>query len=77
MPGGRKPALGRFQTRGELLDFVWKEWVTSRWDTTQIALAARMGYGVVLRILTTKEGFEPAKYQPPNPAEIRRRARES
>jgi len=77
MPGGRKPAVGRFQTRGELLDFVWREWITSRRNTTQIALAARVGYGVISRILKVKEGFEPAKYSPPDPAEIRRRARES
>lgn len=77
MPGGRKPAVGRFQTRGELLDFVWREWIYTSRTITQVAAAAGVGYGVVSRILKVKEGWDAAKYPAPKPAEIRRRAHES
>ncbi len=58
----RPPAIGRFATRGELVDFVWGAYLGTTRTTSDVARAAQVGYGVVSRILRTKEGYDPAKY---------------
>ena len=62
MAKGRPPVTGRFATRGELVDFVWGAYLGTTRTTSDVARAAQVGYGVVSRILRTKEGYDPAKY---------------
>lgn len=62
MAKGRPPVTGRFATRAELVDFVWKAYLGTTRTTSDVARAAQVGYGVVSRILRTKEGYDSAKY---------------
>jgi hypothetical protein len=48
---GRKPTAGRFRTRAELVEAVWREWLMTRRNQAQIARAFRVSDGVVASIL--------------------------
>lgn len=77
MPKGRQPATGRFETRAELVDFIWREYLGTARTITDVARAARVGVGTVSRILTTWEGYDAAKYERQTSHEIRQRVAKS
>ena len=77
MSKGRPPVTGRFATRGELVDFVWRAYLGTTRTTSDVALAAQVGYGVVSRILRTKEGHGSAKYEHQTSHEIVQRPQKS
>ena len=57
MTRGKPPTTGRFDTRAELCEFIWREYLHGPRSASQVAVAARVSPQVVHKILNTKEGW--------------------
>lgn len=53
---GRRPATGRFATRAELLEWIWRNYLHTPATPADIARQCRVSSTVVNKILNTKEG---------------------
>lgn len=60
----RKPITGRFETREELCDTVWREWLFSPRNQTEIARFCKVSTATVGKILDSKEGLPLVRREP-------------
>ena len=47
---GRQPATGRFETRAELVDFIWREYLGTARTITDVARAFAFSFGASLTL---------------------------
>lgn len=50
---GRKLTTGRFNTREELVDWIWRDWLRPGRTQAMVARSAGVSEGTVLKILNT------------------------